>query len=63
MVVPPDEPVAFELAQPLREYLRRDAAELTFQHDAFQLRATLRTGKREYTVAVVQEEVELVGSG
>ena len=38
-------------------------AELTFHHDAFQLRARLRTADREYTMAVVQEEVELVGSG
>src|SRR5947208_839325 len=43
---------------------RADApAELVFHQDAFQLRATLRVADREYTMAVVQEEVELVSSG
>ncbi len=39
-----------------------DAAELAFERDAFQLRATLRAGKREYQLTVVQNEVELLVS-
>ena len=38
-------------------------AELTFHQDAFQLRAMLRVDDREYAMAVVQDEVELVRSG
>jgi len=38
-------------------------AELTFHQDAFQLRAMLRVDDHEYTMAVVQDEVELVRSG
>jgi hypothetical protein len=39
-----------------------ESAELAFERDAFQLRASLRVGAREYQLTVVQNEVELVVS-
>ncbi len=39
------------------------AAELAFQHDAFQLQATLRLEGREYRMTVLQDDIELAISG